>query len=395
MTNRFRVSGTFVRRLEELGLPAVAVLGQAGLPTGLFEQNKIWMTTEEMFALHNAIQEISGDPGIGLKLGSEERIERYAPIAVAALYTRSFRDALGRIARYKRLTCPVEIRIVERGNGCAVEFVWLLAEKAEPPTLIDTCFAWVVTIGRRGIGRRINTLRVELKRPEANRRVYEDYFGCPVKFGVRHSKLLFRNEDITQPFVTHNPDLLELVAPQLEAELTQQLAAKCLKEQVKIILKKLLAGQRPRLEDVALELRVSTRTLQRRLLAERITFHRLVEEARREMAQHYLLQSSLELNETAYLLGYEDPNSFIRAFHKWEGTSPGEWRSMRCPASLEAAGFRKLRENDRRLTGGLAIGQVDRAEASVGSSPTQTGKGRNSGLRQQMFPDRESALHNH
>jgi len=54
-----------------------------------------------------------------------------------------------------------------------------------------------------------------------------------------------------------------------------------------------------------------------------------MEEARREMAQHYLLQSSLELNETAYLLGFEDPNSFIRAFHKWEGMPPGEWRSIR------------------------------------------------------------------
>jgi AraC-like DNA-binding protein len=69
--------------------------------------------------------------------------------------------------------------------------------------------------------------------------------------------------------------------------------------------------------------------LQRHLLAERITFQNLVEEARRELAQHYLLLSSLELNETAYLLGYEDPNSFFRAFHRWEGTSPGEWRAAR------------------------------------------------------------------
>ena len=107
----------------------------------------------------------------------------------------------------------------------------------------------------------------------------------------------------------------------------QQLADKSLKEQVKGILKMFLAGQKPRLEDVALEMRVSSRTLQRRLLEEGITFHSLVEEARREMAQHYLRQPSLELNETAYLLGYEDPNSFIRAFHRWEGTSPGEWRS--------------------------------------------------------------------
>jgi AraC-like DNA-binding protein len=79
--------------------------------------------------------------------------------------------------------------------------------------------------------------------------------------------LLFHREDLEQPFLTHNPDLLEMVAPQLEAELARQLGHESLKEQVKGILKKFLAGQRPRLEDVAVELRVSTRTLQRRLLA--------------------------------------------------------------------------------------------------------------------------------
>jgi AraC-like DNA-binding protein len=320
------------RRLEELGLSPVAVLRQAGLPIGLFEQSKIWVSTQEMFALHRAVHELSGDPGIGLKLGSEERIERYDPIAIAALYTRSFHDALDRMARYKRLVCPEEIRIVERGKECAVEFVWLLAEEPEPPSLIDVCFAWVVAIGRRGVGRAINPLRVEFQRPEANRRLYEKHFACPVKFGARRNTLLFSKEDLAQPFLTHNPDLLEMVAPQLEAELAQQVAHGSLQEQVKGVLKKLLAGQRPRLEDVAVELRVSTRTLQRRLLAERMTFQNLVEEARRELARHYLVQSSLELNETAYLLGYEDPNSFFRAFHRWEGTSPGEWRLANCQA---------------------------------------------------------------
>jgi AraC-like DNA-binding protein len=329
MRNRFRIASTLARRLEELRISPVAVLRRARLPMTLLDQSRIWVTTEEMSALYDAIQEISGDPGIGLKLGSEERPEYYSPIAIAALYSRSFRDALNRIARYKRLTSPQEIRIVERGKECAVEFVWLLAEKEEAPIWIDMCFAWTVTIGRRGTGRRIKPLHVELRRPEANRRVYEAHFSCPVKFGARQNKLYFRVEDVNQPFVTHNPDLLDLVSPQLEAELTQQLSGESLKEQVKVVLKKLLAGQRPRLEDVALELRVSTRTLQRRLLEERITFHSAVEEARREMAQHYLLQSSLELNETAYLLGYEDSNSFIRAFHRWEGMPPGEWRSTR------------------------------------------------------------------
>lgn len=280
------------------------------------------------FALYSAIHELSRDPAIGLKLGNENRPEHYTQIAIAALYSRTFGEALQRIARYKRLTSPQEIRITERAKECAVEFVWLLAETTEAPTWVDMCFSWTVTIGRRGTGLPINPVRVELRRAETNRRLYEEYFGCPVKFGARRNKLFFRTEDVNQPFVTHNPELLELVAPQLEAELKQRLADGPLREHAKGILKRLLAGEKPRLEDVALELRVSARTLQRRLFEEGITFHNLVEEARREMAQHYLRQPSLELNETAYLLGYEDPNSFIRAFHKWEGTSPGEWRSI-------------------------------------------------------------------
>ena len=129
MTNRFRVSGTLGSRLEESGISPHAVLRRAGLPLGLFKQGKIFLTTEEMFTLHRAIHDVSGNPVIGLKLGSEERPEHFSPIAISALYSRSFREALDRIARYKRLTAA-EIRIVDRGKECAVEFIWLLAEKS-------------------------------------------------------------------------------------------------------------------------------------------------------------------------------------------------------------------------------------------------------------------------
>ena len=123
------------------------------------------------------------------------------------------------------------------------------------------------------------------------------------------------------------------MAPQLEAELQQRLAERTLSEQVKGILKRQLAGQRPELQHVARELRLSTRTLQRRLTGQGVTFQNLLEAARRELARHYLLHSSPELNETAYLLGYEDANSFFRAFHAWEGTTPGEWRA--CNAATD------------------------------------------------------------
>ena len=130
------------------------------------------------------------------------------------------------------------------------------------------------------------------------------------------------------PFVTYNADLLATVAPQLEAELAQKLTEKTFGEQAKGILKQLLGGKCPGVQDLARELHVSARTLQRRLTDQRLSFQRLLGEARRELARHYLLHSSMELNETAYLLGYEDASSFFRAFHNWEGTSPGQWREL-------------------------------------------------------------------
>src|SRR5436309_13807974 len=111
MTNRFRVSSTLPRRLEELGLRQEAVLRQAGLPMGLFNQEKIPVSTEEFFALYRGIAEASNDPSFGLKLGTEERVERYDPIQIAALTARSLRDAAQRPPRYKQLTCPADVRL--------------------------------------------------------------------------------------------------------------------------------------------------------------------------------------------------------------------------------------------------------------------------------------------
>ena len=328
MTNRFRLSTMLTRRLEDRGISPLAVLRQAGLPGGILNQEKVLLTTEEFFAFYRGIAEVSGDPAIGLKLGTEDRMERYDPIAIAAVCTRSFRDAIGRIGRYKQLTCPEKISLVERGNESTVHFTWLLAHEEEPAMLIDVCFAWILSIARRGTGRSIQPKRVEFQRSEAHRAVYEKHFQCPVKFRTAKNVLVFNKADMDASFLTYNADLLAAVAPQLEAELKQQLAEKSFREQVKGTLKRLLAGERPAIEHVARELRLSKRTLQRRLTVDGITFQELMEEARRELAQHYLLHSSLELNETAYLLGYEDANSFFRAFHEWEGTSPGQWRSL-------------------------------------------------------------------
>jgi AraC-like DNA-binding protein len=327
VADRFRVATTLARKLGELGVSPADVLRLAGLPGGLLDQEKILVSTEELFALYRGIAKASPDPLIGLKLGAEERVERYDPIAIAAVSARSLRDALQRLARYKHLTCPEGIEVSERGDECRVRFRWLLAQETEPPLLIDVCFAAVAALARRGSGAAVKPKRLALRGPARDRRAYESHFGCPAAFGGEQNLMVFARADLDRPFLTHNADLFASVAPQLEAELKQALATKAIGEQVKAVLKRLLAGSRPGIEIVAKELGLSSRTLQRRLTDDGITFQQLMQEARRELARHYLLHSSLELNETAYLLGYEDAHSFFRAFHQWEGSPPGEWRA--------------------------------------------------------------------
>jgi AraC-like DNA-binding protein len=72
---------------------------------------------------------------------------------------------------------------------------------------------------------------------------------------------------------------------------------------------------------------VSTRTLQRRLREEGTTFAELLEEFRRKMSLHLLRDKSLAVYEVAFLLGYSDPSAFYRAFRRWCGSSPYEYRT--------------------------------------------------------------------
>jgi AraC-like DNA-binding protein len=338
MNDRFRISSLWAQRFTEHKLALPALLRLAGLPAGFFQQEKIYATTAEFFALWRAVGELSPDPGIGLKLGAEPRFERYQPSAIAAVCSRSFRDALQRIARYKQLTCPEEIRVHTTRDEASVEFFYLEAEEVQPDVLVDLCLSWILSIGRRGTDGQVTPPRLELTRPVQHRELLETHFGCRVRFKADRNAVVFRSSDLDRPFVTHNVELLAAIGAQLETELQEKNAGANVGEQVKHSLKRSLAGKRPTLQHVAQELRMSARTLQRRLTDADITFQKLVEDTRRELARHYLKHSTVELNEAAFLLGYEDANSFFRAFHVWEGTSPGEWRTRYRTAEVGVAG---------------------------------------------------------
>jgi AraC-like DNA-binding protein len=326
MNKHFRFSGSTFLKLEELGVRVSAVLRKASLPQGYIDQPRVLLSTEELFALWSAVGEVSANPAIGLLLGTETKTERFHPVGLAALSTENFGSAIDQVARYKQLTCPEEILQEKDDEEWSIQFRWLLADEVEPPVLNECCFAWLLSIARLGTGTRLSPVRVEFIRPRPHAKIIERHFGCPVVCGAARNTIVFRATDAQRPFLTRNAELLGMLAPQFEQELQQENSDENFVERVRIAVQQKLTGRRPTIEDIADALHISARTLQRRLQDEGSTFQRVLEEARHHLARHFLNNSVLDLNEAAYLLGYEDSNSFVRAFRTWEGIPPARWR---------------------------------------------------------------------
>jgi len=326
MNKHFRFSGGTFSKLEESGASASAVLRKAGLPQRYLSEARVLLKTEELFALWRAVGEVSVNPAIGLQLGTETKTERFSPSGLAALSTENFGAAVEQMARYKQLTCPEEILQEKEDEEWGIQFRWLLANEVEPPVLIECCFAWVLSIARHGTGTRLSPLCVEFVQPRAHAKSIERHFGCEVFSGAERNAIVFRAADAERPFVTRNSELLAMLAPQFEKELKEQSQDENFLERVRVALQQKLTGQRPTIEEIADVLHVSPRTLQRRLQDEGSSFQRVLEDARHQLARHYLNNPVLELNEAAYLLGYNDSNSFVRAFRTWEGVPPARWR---------------------------------------------------------------------
>jgi AraC-like DNA-binding protein len=335
--DRFRVPKIVWIWLERLGLTPMAVLRHARLPSALYDGERTSVTTAQFFALWRSIAELRPEPDLGLRLVRELEVGQLPPATLASFYARDYRDALGRLSRFKRLCSPEEMRLHEARGQCTVELVWMHTREPTPPLLVDATLALILELGRRGTRAALQPVRVELVRPRGARRALEGFFGCAVSLGAARDILVLRAGDLARRFVTYNPELLEMLQPSLVMALSGQKDGAA-REQVKWTLKRLLPDNRPDVQAVSRELGVSSRTLQRRIAEEGATFRELLAEARRELARTYLREPSIEINQLAHLVGYEDPNSFYRAFRSWEGTTPGRWRSSREERAREHAG---------------------------------------------------------
>lgn len=326
--DKCKVPPAFWRAVNQIGVASAALLRQARLPATLHLDGQGLVSTAQFFALWRALEELTGDPALGIKLIAGTATAAHPPSSLAAFYARDYRDGLHRLARFKRLCTPEQFNIVEAPRECLITNAWLYATEPEPAIATDLAFATLVELGRRGTGQHLTPRRLDFLRPGPGHDEHRRYFGCDIRYGAPRNALILNAADLDRPFPGHNPELLDMLTPSLSAALGELQARSSISAQVKIVLKRSLASGRPDLADVAHELGTSERTLQRRITDEHTTFRDLLVEARQELGRQLLADPETDVDEVACLLGYQDTSSFYRAFRDWEGVTPGQWRDV-------------------------------------------------------------------
>ncbi len=326
--DKCKIPQAFWRAIEAAGLPAAAVLRQARLPATLHLNPHGLVTTQQYFAIFKALEELSSDPGLGIRLVRSADTAVQPPFALAAFHARDYRDGLSRIARFKRLCTPEHLDFAEEKGELSITQNFFYASEPEPAIAVDITFAFLVELGRRGTGKELSPVRVELRREDPKSDALGNYFSCPIHYGAPRDVLVLKSSDLDRPFPGHNPELLEILTPALTSALGELQALGSIREQVKLVLKRNLASGRPELSGIANDLGLSERTLQRRITEEGTTFRDLLIEARQELGRQLLADPCADIDEIACLLGYQDTSSFYRAFRDWEGITPNRWREL-------------------------------------------------------------------
>ncbi|HKC24599.1 MAG TPA: AraC family transcriptional regulator ligand-binding domain-containing protein [Thermoanaerobaculia bacterium] len=314
-------------RLVALGVDVPRVLRQAGILQSRFQAPRAKLTTREFFAFWRALEGVAAARDVGLRLGAEALAHQLDVASQAALHSATLGEALARIARYKRIVCPERVALDVADGEARFSFHWVLTDQRQPLMLVDAAFASVLALARQGTGTQLVPRRIELARRRRDEALLRRHFGCEVQFDAPLDVFVLDEAALHRPFLTQNADLCAVILRGLEAELSERSTSGSLTDDVKIVLRGCMSGQRLSVEKVAGEVRMSPRTLQRRLGEVGTSYQKLLDDVRRHTARRLMVDTDLAAGEIAFILGFEELNSFSRAFHAWEGVTPSCWRA--------------------------------------------------------------------
>lgn len=311
--------------LRDLGIDPEDVLLRAQLPLEVLHRETSRLSIAEFFGLIDAADRVADDPLLALRFGQAASPELFSPPIFAALCSPTLVAAVKRIATHKRLVAPINLTVQETGDGLVINWAWDDPTITSPRLLVGADLVFITQLARIATREPIKPHRVTSPVELAPADAFADFFGVTPTIGPQ--SITFTTTDAYRPFLTASDDLWASFEPELKRRTSKLDAQMTMIDKTNSILLECLPSGEAALEQTAHRLGVSPRTLQRRLNEEGATFRQLVKATRQRLAQHYLMNTSLPYQEIAFLLGFDEPSSFFRAFHAWSGKTPDAARN--------------------------------------------------------------------
>jgi AraC-like DNA-binding protein len=322
-----RVALLHLAHAARWGVSRVELLREARLDEEQLRDPDARVPRAAIVRLWHAVAARVPDPAFGLRFGAAARAREFGLVGYTIAFSQTVGAALQRLTRYDRILS--DALVVELDAADAATWVRLDVEpalRAFRPAA-DFRLAAVLAMCREIAAAPIAPLTVQFpyRRPE-DVRAYERFYGAPLEFGALATAFLLRHDDLARPVVSSDAALtgyLDHLAEQLLAVLGGE---DTLRDRLRQVLWSELSAGVPGLDGVGRVLGMSPRTLQRRLREEGTTFSAVLTQLRHDLALPLLGDGRLAVAEVAFLLGYEDPSAFHRAFRRWSGLSPRAFR---------------------------------------------------------------------
>ena len=159
--------------------------------------------------------------------------------------------------------------------------------------------------------------------------LHRAFFEAEVRFEQAEDSLVFDAQLLSMPMAETDPVILEILNRRLDAMLSELAPQPFSTEMRRVAWQQMMSGNLPSLDEIAQRLGLSGRTLQRRLSREDLKFQDLIEELRRNLALGYLENPNIAITDVSVLLNFSEPSAFHRAFQRWMGMTPAQYRK-RC-----------------------------------------------------------------
>jgi len=322
------------RLIERHDLAPEPLFRAAGIDPGIIHDPHAFIERPKSDALMRMLAGRIADPAFGLQAAQCWHPSNLGTLGYAWLSSSTLHTGLKRLVRYWRIViADVAVRLEETPEG--IEFVHTPPALDSTPDGIrgDIVMAIVYDMCRTNFGRAFSPRRVAFRHPApTDARPYEALFGCPVSFSADANRLLIGRAEADHPLATGNRDLAAAHDRILVDQLARLDKANVVARFHASLLERMTSGELSE-EDIARDLHMSRRSLHRRLAEVDASYRSLVDDTRRDMALRYIQDPQKSATDITFLLGYSQQSAFTRAFRRWTGMSPSEYRATKFLAS--------------------------------------------------------------